>query len=80
MGARRDPLKNDGGGHLPTAAASLRELLGRAPSKEAPLSFLVEAISEHDAALLDKLQQAVAKKQRAARNGNWDWTWICARW
>ena len=48
-------------------AASLRELLGRAPSKEAPLSFLVEAISEHDAALLDKLQQAVAKKRRDLR-------------
>jgi predicted transcriptional regulator len=48
-------------------AASLRELLGRAPSKEAPLSFLVEAISEHDAALLDELQQAVAKKRRDLR-------------
>jgi predicted transcriptional regulator len=48
-------------------AASLRELLGRAPSKDVPLSFLVEAISEHDAALLDELQQAVAKKRRDLR-------------
>jgi predicted transcriptional regulator len=48
-------------------AAGLRELLSAAHSKEAPLSFLVETISEHDAALLDELQQAVEKKRRELR-------------
>jgi len=48
-------------------AAGLRELLSASNPKEAPLSFLVEAISEHDAALLDELQQAVAKKRRDLR-------------
>jgi predicted transcriptional regulator len=49
-------------------AASLQELL-RSSGKEAPLSFLVETISEHDAALLEQLQQAVAKKRRDLRKG-----------
>jgi predicted transcriptional regulator len=48
-------------------AAGLRELLSAAHSKEAPLSFLVETISEHDAALLDELQRAVEKKRRELR-------------
>jgi len=48
-------------------AAGLRELLSASNPKGAPLSFLVEAISEHDAALLDELQQAVAKKRRDLR-------------
>src|SRR3954447_4662359 len=48
-------------------AAGLRELLSASRSKEAPLSFLVETISEHDAALLDELQQAVEKKRRELR-------------
>jgi len=48
-------------------AAGLRELLSGSNSKEAPLSFLVETITEHDAALLDGLQQAVDKKRRQLR-------------
>ena len=48
-------------------AAGLRELLSGSHSKEAPLSFLVETISDHDAALLDELQQAVEKKRRELR-------------
>ena len=45
-------------------ATGLKELLSSAGQRDAPISFLVEAITEHDAALLEQLQQAVAKKRR----------------
>ena len=45
-------------------AAGLKELLSSASAHDAPISFLVDAISQHDAALLEELQQAVARKQR----------------
>jgi len=48
-------------------AAGLRDLLSASNSKQAPLSFLVETITEHDAELLDELQQAVDKKRRQLR-------------
>jgi len=48
-------------------AAGLRELLASAVEHEAPISFLVDTISEHDAALLDRLQEAVARKRRDLR-------------
>jgi len=44
-------------------AAGLKELLSSAGHNDAPISFLVDAISEHDATLLDKLQEAVATKR-----------------
>lgn len=48
-------------------AAGLKELFSSSVQRETPISFLVEAISEHDAALLEQLQQAVAKKRRDLR-------------
>jgi predicted transcriptional regulator len=48
-------------------AAGLKELLALSGKHQAPISFLVDTISEHDAALLDELQQAVAKKRRDLR-------------
>jgi predicted transcriptional regulator len=48
-------------------AAGLKELLASAGEHEAPISFLVDAISQHDAALLEQLQQAVARKRRDLR-------------
>src|SRR3954470_4933973 len=48
-------------------AAGLKELLASAAEHEAPISFLVDTISEHDAALLEHLQEAVARKRRDLR-------------
>jgi predicted transcriptional regulator len=48
-------------------AAGLKELLASAGEHEAPISFLVDTISQHDAALLEQLQQAVARKRRDLR-------------
>ena len=48
-------------------AAGLKELLSSAGQQDAPISFLVDAISQHDAALLEQLQQAVARKRRDLR-------------
>jgi predicted transcriptional regulator len=48
-------------------AAGLKELLTSAGQHDAPISFLVDAISQHDAALLDQLQGAVARKRRDLR-------------
>jgi predicted transcriptional regulator len=51
---------------LQRAAADdmIRQFLG---SSALPLSYLVEAVSEHDAELLDELQQLVERKRRDLR-------------
>jgi predicted transcriptional regulator len=64
---RYRPKQSEAELHQHAVAAGLRELLASAQGTEAPLSFLVEAISEHDASLLEELQQAVAKKRRDLR-------------
>jgi predicted transcriptional regulator len=64
---RYRPKQSEAELHQDMVAAGLRDLLISARSTEAPLSFLVETISEHDAALLEQLQQAVAKKRRDLR-------------
>jgi predicted transcriptional regulator len=43
---------------------AIRELLGSADSSHMPLSFLVDAVSEHDRALLDELQRVIEEKRR----------------
>lgn len=48
------------------AGAMIRQLLG-SDSSALPLSYLVEAVSEHDAELLDELQQLVERKRRDLR-------------
>jgi predicted transcriptional regulator len=48
-------------------AAGLKELLSSAQRHDAPISFLVDTISQHDAALLEQLQKAVARKRRDLR-------------
>jgi predicted transcriptional regulator len=45
----------------------IRELLGAAAEPSAPISFLVDAVTEHDRALLDELQRAVERKRRELR-------------
>ena len=48
-------------------AAGLKELLASSAEHRAPMSFLVDTISEHDAAFLEHLQEAVARKRRDLR-------------
>ena len=46
----------------------IRQFLGSGPSS-LPLSYLVEAVSQHDVELLDELQQLVERKRRDLRPG-----------
>jgi predicted transcriptional regulator len=43
---------------------SIRQLLGSGDASSLPLSYLVEALSTHDAQLLDELQVLVERKRR----------------
>jgi len=45
------------------AGQAIRQLL-ESGSRSLPLSYLVEAVTEHDAELLDELQQLVEQKRR----------------
>jgi predicted transcriptional regulator len=47
-----------------TALESIRQLLGSGETSALPLSYLVEAVSSHDAQLLDQLQLLVERKRR----------------
>jgi predicted transcriptional regulator len=47
-----------------TALESIRQLLGSGDASSLPLSYLVEAVSAHDAQLLDELQLLVERKRR----------------
>lgn len=46
------------------AVDSIRQLLSSGEASSLPLSYLVEAVSEHDAQLLDELQVLVERKRR----------------
>ena len=46
------------------AVEGIRQLLGSGNASALPLSYLVEALSEHDAQLLDELQVLVERKRR----------------
>jgi len=46
------------------AGETIRQLLSSSPAASLPLSYLVEAVSEHDAGLLDELQQLLDRKRR----------------
>jgi predicted transcriptional regulator len=49
---------------------TIRQLLGSsAAAASLPLSYLVEAVSEHDAGLLDDLQRLLDQKRRELRGG-----------
>jgi predicted transcriptional regulator len=49
------------------AGNAIRQLLSSGPSSTLPLSYLVEAVTEHDRELLKQLQQLVEKKRRELR-------------
>jgi predicted transcriptional regulator len=50
------------------ALESIRQLLGSGDASALPLSYLVEALSAHDAQLLDELQLLVERKRRELRD------------
>jgi predicted transcriptional regulator len=45
-------------------AGAIQRLLGGSAPSSAPLSFLVDVVSEHDATLLEELERAVERKRR----------------
>jgi predicted transcriptional regulator len=51
-----------------TALESIRQLLGSGEASALPLSYLVEALSTHDAQLLDELQLLVERKRRELKD------------
>jgi BlaI family transcriptional regulator, penicillinase repressor len=51
-----------------TALESIRQLLGSDHASSLPLSYLVEALSAHDAQLLDELQILVERKRRQLKD------------
>jgi predicted transcriptional regulator len=50
------------------ALDSIRQLLGSGEGSSLPLSYLVEALSTHDAQLLDELQLLVERKRRELKS------------
>lgn len=48
---------------------AIKNMLGAAESGSIPLSFLVEAISEHDRGLLDELEREIERKRRELNGG-----------
>ncbi len=52
------------------AVEGIRQLLGSADSSALPLSYLVEAVSEHDAELLDELQLLVERKRQELKKAD----------
>ena len=51
-----------------TALESIMQLLGSGEASALPLSYLVEALSSHDAQLLDELQLLVERKRREIKD------------
>jgi hypothetical protein len=50
------------------AVETIRQVLGLSSAKSGPLSYLVEAITQHDAGLLDELQRLVDEKRGELRS------------
>jgi predicted transcriptional regulator len=50
------------------ALEGIGQLLGSGDASSLPLSYLVEAVSAHDAQLLDELQVLVERKRRELKN------------
>ena len=54
--------------HRAAVGEVIEDLLASGSSATAPLSYLVEAISEHDARALDELQTLVERKRKELRD------------
>jgi predicted transcriptional regulator len=52
------------------ALDGIRQLLGSGGTSSLPLSYLVEALSAHDAQLLDELQLLIERKRRELKAGD----------
>lgn len=52
-----------------TVRNAILNFLGGSNVAPAPLSFLVDAVSEHDAKLLDSLEKAIEQKRRELKGG-----------
>jgi predicted transcriptional regulator len=52
------------------AGETIHQLLGSDSTPSLPLSYLVEAVTEHDVRLLDELQQLLDRKRRQLRSQN----------
>jgi predicted transcriptional regulator len=52
-----------------TALESIQQLLGSGDASSLPLSYLVEALSSHDAQLLDELQLLIERKRCELKGG-----------
>jgi len=50
------------------ALDGIRQLLGSGDTASLPLSYLVEALSDHDAQLLDELQSLIERKRRQIKS------------
>ena len=51
-------------------ADGLQQLFGTKSLSTAPVSFLVDEITKHDASLLDELERAIEKKRRELKQGS----------
>ena len=52
-----------------TTVNGIRQLLGLGEASSLPLSYLVEALSAHDAQMLDELQMLIERKRRELKAG-----------
>jgi hypothetical protein len=53
--------------YVAVLGADLKRLLQSVENSSLPVSFLIDALTEHDAALLDELRRAVNRKRRELR-------------
>ena len=51
-------------------ADGLQQLFGTKTLSAAPVSFLVDEITKHDASLLDELERAIERKRRELKQGS----------
>jgi predicted transcriptional regulator len=66
---RYQPLYSEEDLKRGVVADGLQELFGTKSLSAAPVSFLVDEITKHDASLLDELERAIEKKRRELKQG-----------
>jgi len=63
---RYSPRQTETEFHASIARSAIRQLLGTESS--APVSFLVDAVSDYDRELLDELERAIERKRQELKN------------
>jgi len=66
---RYSPAQTENEFHGALVRNAVKRMLGSADAGSAPISYLVEAISEHDRSLLDELQRQIDRKRRELNGG-----------